>query len=312
MTDPAYVPGTPEWIARREADRIAAEEAAAGEGGGPETDPVAVPAISTHNASGAAHADIRSEVTALSEAVESGRAIADAPDLDAATALVGGNVLYYDEASEEFKGIPPLLSVLTDAGDTIGFDGADAVRVPIGANGDVPTADDSEDAGWAWAAPSGGAPVRDDHTLADADFLPGTGWTVVGSASGNVVRREGDILTFYGTLRHDAVGVTDMEILRLPDAWCATPAPPPRIFGSGYVDISLRSSGGTYKDATRMAVYTYDASGDGAVAYHSGLWASGLTPRDGVSAAFAAAITGGDVVEVNLYGLVMQIIDPDA
>lgn len=76
--------------------------------------------------------------------------ISEAADLDAPTALVDGNVLYYDSASETFKGIEPVLNVLTIKGDSIGFDGSTVVREAVGSNGQAQLADSAAATGKSW------------------------------------------------------------------------------------------------------------------------------------------------------------------
>ncbi len=67
MTDAQWVPGTPEWVARREAARLAMEAAKAAAAA--ETDPIASPLIAAHDVDDDAHAALFASVESSSGAI---------------------------------------------------------------------------------------------------------------------------------------------------------------------------------------------------------------------------------------------------
>lgn len=76
------------------------------------------------------------------------------PDVDA-SARVDQNVLYWDQATGKVKGIAPTLNLLDAKGDILSATGNDApVRVAVGTDGQVLTADSAQTAGVKWATPS--------------------------------------------------------------------------------------------------------------------------------------------------------------
>lgn len=86
-----------------------------------------------------------------------GYRIGRATDVDAATALVDGAVLTYDQASGRFVGRDQAPLPVDAKGDLL-VGAADDVlaRLPVGGNGQVLTADSAASAGVKWAAASGG------------------------------------------------------------------------------------------------------------------------------------------------------------
>jgi hypothetical protein len=75
------------------------------------------------------------------------------------TAPTDNQVLTYDDASSKWKPAPAgTASPLTTKGDLYGFDTTNQ-RIPVGDNGQVLTADDTEDLGVAWKNASGAADV---------------------------------------------------------------------------------------------------------------------------------------------------------
>lgn len=69
------------------------------------------------------------------------------------TLLATNNLSDVSDVTTSFNNISPLTTI----GDLIGFDGTNNVRLPVGTNGDVLTADSTAPEGFSWQAESGGS-----------------------------------------------------------------------------------------------------------------------------------------------------------
>lgn len=130
------------------------------------------------------------------------------------------------------------LSPQTTKGDTISRSTTGAVRVPVGADGTVMTADSTQTSGIKWASASGNQPV---NTLVGATTLPAVSQTILASGT-----------TFAITLP-SPTGNSGLEYRILKtDAGLITPI---SISGTGFIGASMATQNEEYRILCDGATY---------------------------------------------------------